>query len=121
MEKPELLVVDQDPLERETHCRMLGRAGFRCDPSHSAEDALRCLEANRYDLVLTEAGLRDADGAELGLRIRMRRPHIPIFAIADEPGEVATPDLFAVVIPRPVDYSRLAGLILMRLASGRIL
>jgi PAS domain S-box-containing protein len=69
-----LLVVDDDQLLRHTVEWMLAEEGMRIDGAQSAEDALRLLQQNAYDAVLSDINLPGMDGEALVAAIQQRWP-----------------------------------------------
>lgn len=54
----------------------------------SGDEAIRLLEAHRYDLVVTMTRLGDMSAAELARRIRSRTADVPIYTLAFSPREL---------------------------------
>lgn len=71
-----VLVVDDDQLLRDTVLWMLADENMRIDGAHSAEDALRMLEQDGYDAVLSDINLPGMDGEELVAAIQERWPSL---------------------------------------------
>lgn len=73
-----ILIIDDDP----TICMMLQgllkRKNFDADTVFSAGEALKKLENNQFDLVLSDFRLPDFDGLELLQKIKSMHPHVPV-------------------------------------------
>jgi two-component system response regulator HydG len=73
-----ILVIDDDP----TICLMLQallkRKGFDADTVFSASEALKKLENNQFDLVLSDFRLPDFDGLELLKKIKAMHLQVPV-------------------------------------------
>lgn len=73
-----ILIIDDDP----TICMMLQgllkRKNFDADTVFSAGEALKSLENNQFDLVLSDFRLPDFDGLELLQKIKSMHPHVPV-------------------------------------------
>ncbi|WP_320020334.1 sigma-54 dependent transcriptional regulator [Labilibaculum manganireducens] len=73
-----ILIIDDDP----TICLMLQgllkRKNFDADTVFSAGEALKKLEINQFDLVLSDFRLPDFDGLELLQKIKSMHPHVPV-------------------------------------------
>jgi len=73
-----ILIIDDDP----TICMMLKgllkRKNFDADTVFSAGEALKILENNQFDLVLSDFRLPDFDGLELLQKIKAIHPHVPV-------------------------------------------
>jgi DNA-binding NtrC family response regulator len=73
-----LLVVDDEPTQREMLQSILERAGYIVSTAENGEDALEQLKAASYDLVLTDQKMPGIDGLELLSRTRSSHPHLPV-------------------------------------------
>ena len=73
-----LLVVDDEPTQREMLQSILKRAGFLVSTAENGADALRQLEAESFDLVLTDQKMPEMDGLELLSRARSLQPQLPV-------------------------------------------
>jgi DNA-binding NtrC family response regulator len=71
-----LLLVDDEPLVRRIVARVLREDGFRVMEAECAEDALRLLERESVDLVLTDIMMPRMNGCELGREISRRWPQL---------------------------------------------
>src|SRR5690242_20641155 len=73
-----VLVVDDDPDIHDLLKSILRDAVAAVDCVSSARDALARVEAQAYDLVLTDVCMPEVDGLELLQRIHDRRPGLPV-------------------------------------------
>ena len=69
-----VLVVDDEPANREVARAFLERLGLRSDEVGDGEAALRALEETTYDLVLLDVVMPGLDGLEVARRVRKRWP-----------------------------------------------
>ena len=60
----DILVVDDDDVIRDTLCELLS-ADYACQTADTAEQALAKLEAQRFDLVLTDISMPGLSGRQL--------------------------------------------------------
>ncbi len=60
----DILVVDDDDVIRDTLCELLS-ADYSCQTANTAEDALAKLEAQGFDVVLTDISMPGLNGKEL--------------------------------------------------------
>lgn len=67
--RPAILVVDDEPLIRETLCEYLGQEGFDVRGCSSGEEALALAAERRFAIVLCDINLPDMDGIEVLERI----------------------------------------------------
>ena len=79
-----LLVVDDDPANREVLCRRLERHGHQVQTAGSGLDAMRILGEAAFDLVLLDIMMPEMDGYEvLGhIKADSRLQHIPVIMIS---------------------------------------
>jgi DNA-binding NtrC family response regulator len=64
----DILVVDDDDVIRETLCELLS-ADYSCQTADTAEQALKKLEVQRFDVVLTDITMPGLSGKELLNRV----------------------------------------------------
>ncbi len=86
--RPVVLVCDDEPAIRTLVARLLGRARFRTLEAADASEALRLLDTNDVDVVLTDHHMREMSGIELYERaIEKRMPLSPRFVLmSGDPG-----------------------------------
>ncbi len=70
MKSPRILIVDDEPLIRQSLCGVLQDEGYRPAAVESGEDCCRELERGSYDLVLLDVWLPGMDGLETLARIQ---------------------------------------------------
>ena len=73
-----LLVVEDDLTLQQALLRLLEQWGYAADTASTAAEALAWLEQERFDLVLLDLGLPDADGLAFCQSLRRRRLHQPL-------------------------------------------
>ena len=73
-----ILVVDDDPGVRESCAEILRNEGVEVVQAGDGREALRCLEAEPFDLVLSDVVMPDMDGYELYVTTRERFPGTPV-------------------------------------------
>ena len=77
-----ILLIDDDPALRAGIGRYLEAMGYQVFEADNGESALKVLEANTLDLVLTDINMPEMDGIELILALAERFPHIPIITMS---------------------------------------
>jgi DNA-binding NtrC family response regulator len=80
-EGPHVLIVDDEPLIRETLVEFLTQEGLRVWACGSGEEALAQAEAQRFDIVLCDVQLPGLDGLELLDRLRQVSPETFVLLI----------------------------------------
>ena len=76
-----ILVVDDDDTIRDTLYDLLSEE-HRCHTAETAESALKLLDAEFYDVVLTDISMPGLSGLELLGHLRQRYPDTPVIIIS---------------------------------------
>ena len=79
--KPTILVVDDEVLVCQQLERLYEHAGYNVVVCSSVEQALKCLEAEDIDLVVTDIRLPGLSGIELTRRMHESYPDVPVIVI----------------------------------------
>jgi len=77
----DILVVDDDDVIRETLDELLS-ADYSCQTADTAEEALAKLQAQRFDVVLTDISMPGLSGMELLSRVVELYPGTPVIIIS---------------------------------------
>ena len=77
----DILVVDDDDVIRDTLCELLA-ANYSCQTANTAEEALAKLEAQGFDVVLTDISMPGLNGRELLQRVVEMYPGTPVIIIS---------------------------------------
>jgi two-component system, sensor histidine kinase len=108
-----VLLVEDDELVLTTTAQLLEELGAHVTQARSAEDALRRLERESFDLIIADYRLPGSSGADLVSRARQRRPDIAAAIITGDPSIEELKrlvDCDTEVIQKPVRADRLARL-----------
>lgn len=89
MSRARILAVDDQPYFRAFVEGMLTEEGYEVRTASSGADALRWLERERFDVVLTDLVMPEMDGSELVRRIREREPGQEVVVVSGV-GDVKT-------------------------------
>jgi two-component system, NtrC family, response regulator HydG len=73
-----ILILDDEPDIARTGVKILESAGYRCLATTEPEEALRLLESERPDLLLTDLRMPGLDGMEMLRRARQIDPQMPV-------------------------------------------
>src|SRR6185295_747956 len=76
-----ILIVDDDETIRDTLYELLS-ADYICQTAETAEKALARLEADEYDIVLTDISMPGLSGLELLGHVRQKFPNTPVIIIS---------------------------------------
>lgn len=86
-----ILVVDDEPIVRRVHTKVLSDYGYQVDAADDGEAAWRTLQCNSYDLLITDNDMPKVTGVELIKKVRAARMDLPIImATGAEPEEDLT-------------------------------
>ena len=77
----DILVVDDDEVIRDTLCELLSFE-YSCQTADTAEEALAKLEAQSFDVVLTDISMPGLSGMELLSRVLKLYPDTPVIMIS---------------------------------------
>lgn len=84
-----ILVVDDDPSIRQIMNDLLQLDGYDVATAEDAESALRFMERDAVDMLITDLGLPRMDGWELAVAARRYHPGLGILAISSWQGNDA--------------------------------
>ena len=97
-----VLLVDDQPSVLAAHMRLLVAKGFEVTAASAGEEAVRRVDSDRFDVVVTDMSMRDMDGVTFLRRLRGHRPDLPVILIVEEPNNEAV-GLGAFCLVKPVD------------------
>jgi DNA-binding NtrC family response regulator len=76
--KPRILVVDDEPVVRESLRDWFTNGGFPVDMAADAHEALRKLQESSWDILLTDVKMPGMDGLELQQKVKQLDPDITV-------------------------------------------
>jgi len=79
---PRVIVIDDDPLVRETLSVALKARDFKVVAAESGAAGLEYFEASQFELVIVDIYMPITDGAKIIKKLRARTPSLPIIAIS---------------------------------------
>jgi DNA-binding NtrC family response regulator len=79
--KTKVLIVDDEPIVGERLKASLERVGFCVHAFFSSRDALKMIEQENYDILVTDLKMQDPDGLEVLRTARRKRPNIKAVVI----------------------------------------
>lgn len=77
-----VLVVDDEPLIRETLRQILEHAGHEVTDVGNGKEALSALSGRTFDLVITDILMPEKEGIETIIEIKSQMPNLAIIAIS---------------------------------------
>jgi CheY-like chemotaxis protein len=104
-----VLLVEDDELIRMNSTEMLAESGFAVVEAGNAAQALKVIEADRIDVLVTDLGLPDMKGGELAVEALRRKPGLAIvFATGDSHLPEGAPES-AVLLTKPYDEQQIVS------------
>ncbi len=82
MEEKKILFVDNEEDQRIIVQKLLTRLGYNVEVEESPWEALRRVESEQFDLVITDLIMPDMEGTELCERIRKINHHTVVYAFS---------------------------------------
>ena len=76
-----ILVVDDNEMLCRLACEILCTEGYRAVPASNAAEALRALEEEEFDLLVTDSQMPGMSGVELARAVRNRNPGFPVIVM----------------------------------------
>lgn len=82
-----VLIVDDEQFIRQILCRIVSREGYAVGEASDGEDALKKMEQDKYDIVISDIRMPQMDGMELMEQIHKRHPGTAVVLITAYAGE----------------------------------
>ncbi len=109
--RPRLLLVDDEPSILASLERTLRREGYEIHTAQSVTAALRLIDAQPFDLVLSDQKMPGSSGLELLDQVSRRSPSTARMLITGWPGEVPAGEIerlgIRALLPKPWDANTL--------------
>jgi two-component system cell cycle sensor histidine kinase/response regulator CckA len=85
-----VLIVDDEPLVLRSIERLLRGSGFKCTLAMGPEEALRLVQdsASDFDVVITDHRMPGMSGLELGRRLSVLAPKLPVVLLTGYSGSL---------------------------------
>jgi signal transduction histidine kinase/CheY-like chemotaxis protein len=108
-----VLLVEDDALIRMSSTEMLSDSGYTVVEAGNAAQALKAIEADHIDVLVTDIGLPDMRGGELALEALRRKPGLAVvFATGDSHLPEGAPES-AVLLTKPYDEQQIISAVEM--------
>lgn len=82
MSAAQILIVDDDPIQRLMARDMLERGGYDCFEAEDGDVALKALGGRSADLVVTDIFMPNREGIETIREIKKQWPELPVIAVS---------------------------------------
>lgn len=73
-----ILVVDDEPLTRESLCEILRIEGYKVNQASDGEEALELIKKNRPEIIVTDLKMPKVDGLTLLRKVKLKYPDIAV-------------------------------------------
>ena len=87
-----ILVVDDEPLVRQTVQMLLQGDGYLVDEAKSGAEALALFEPGKFDMIFTDYLMPEMKGDQLAAAIKRRSPKQPVVMLTAFPEKLQTSD-----------------------------
>lgn len=77
-----ILLVDDDAVFRNVVCRSLRAAGYAVEQASDGKEALKFIEAEAPDILITDILMPNTDGIELTGAVKRAHPNVRILALS---------------------------------------
>ena len=77
-----ILIVDDERDLVDAYVRLLERSGHQCVGAFDANEAIRVIDAESFDLVITDLSLPDSSGIEIVRHARAKSKNTPIIVMS---------------------------------------
>jgi DNA-binding response OmpR family regulator len=119
---PRVLVVEDESLIRTLMVEVLQDAGFTVDHAADSDEAVKLLDADGYQLLVTDIHMPGRlDGIELGERTHGREPGLPIVFVTARPDVLARikdKGIPGASLPKPFTMDTLVSVVRGLLSKG---
>jgi two-component system, cell cycle sensor histidine kinase and response regulator CckA len=102
-----ILVVDDEPMVRSVITRMLRLRAHTVEAASSAAEALALLEDCQYDIVITDHGMPEMNGAQLLRAISTRLPSLPTILLTGDISIDETEQIADAILHKPFKLDEL--------------
>ena len=99
-----ILVIDDDEIMNGMTVQLLAEAGYEAEGAFDGNSGLKCLDAQSFDLVVTDIVMPEKEGIETIMAIRNRNKTVPIIAISGG-GKIGPKDYLRMAQHFGADYT----------------
>lgn len=114
-EPPRVLVIDDEAAHAHTVAEALGAVGYTCTVATSGKAGAKALDADEFDVVLTDLRMNDVDGLAIVRKVKAEQPEAEVVVITGygdfKTAASAVKEGAAYYLPKPVDLGELRALV----------
>jgi CheY-like chemotaxis protein len=82
----QILIIDDDPVMLELFSQVLSDHGYEVDTAEDGEDGIKKIDANQYNLILTDIRMPKATGIQVSKHIKKAKNNpIPVVGMSGTP------------------------------------
>jgi EAL domain-containing protein (putative c-di-GMP-specific phosphodiesterase class I) len=85
LERPRMLIVDDDEAMLRGHARALGGKGFRIETAMNGHEAVKSLKENSFDVILSDIDMPGMNGLQLLDEVRAHDLDVPVIMVTGSP------------------------------------
>jgi DNA-binding response OmpR family regulator len=116
--RPRILVVEDDPDIRRLNAEVLASSGYAVDAAEDGAVAWEALQANHYDLVVTDYRMPRVTGGELIQKIYAAQIPVPVIVVSGETHDLESFCQPAGVLLKPYGFHELLEIVKEVLGVG---
>ncbi len=113
--KARILVIEDEPLIRETLADMLAMAGHQVTLASDGEGGLAQFKQGRFDIIFTDLGMPGTSGWEVARAIKQQQPSVPVVMVTGWGVGIDREELernkVDQVLPKPFDIDQVLNLV----------
>ena len=120
----QILVIEDEPANREAIALLLGNAGYQVKTAESGENALELLKKNAFEVILTDLCLPGVSGIDILKKVKEDSPYTNVILIAGKGSAESAVEAMKEgafdYITKPLHFEKLQVLIAKALEKSRL-
>jgi CheY-like chemotaxis protein len=104
-----VLSVDDEPIINDVIHELLSEHGYTVDSTMHVREALKLVEINNYDVLITDFMMPGIDGITFAIKVKEKQPNCKIIVLtgSDEVDNMRGTELIYEVYHKPVNWTKL--------------